>query len=334
MSTFDFISAKNLGSPVPAAIGGMGIGDTLSDSSTFTPTSLGSNAWWKISANAAAPASVSSEPTTIFKTGFIALVGGATTWNSGANGYYIGNGTISSGTWTMTLNFTEGTGNVSTQVIGFRAYQVSADLSSSTLIAGIGNTNGWKYGASVTATTNGYTITATSVPAVSISASTPYLYIEIVVNTTAQTTGVTACTLARTSLAIPAIAYTRNPSESLTTTDTPTRAGSTFNRSQSESLTTSDTPSRIYNAIRTIAESVGPASDSVARVFTGARTITEAPITDDAVTRIFNGTRIVTETLTTADIVTRKAQFNRAITENLTSGGGSTTVIKIFPIMD
>jgi len=126
---------------------------------------------------------------------------------------------IAAGTWTASVVITPGSVAAQAFAVGVRAYQVSADLATTTLITlttpsgGSAGANGWEYAANQTASLGAaltFTLTMASVGAVTLS-TTKNLYIGLVLKFAADDTLTQPYVLTSFTLTVPALTYPTAP---------------------------------------------------------------------------------------------------------------------------
>ena len=282
-----------------------------------------------------------SQPAGPNKTGWMCAIKAATTL-SGNDLLPISS--IAAGTWTWNQHWTSGALSPDYTVY-VKAWQCNADLTTMTQLfdwQSIGTMPAQPLGGSGN-------LTGTFNPgALTFSASTPYLYMELMARVTTGSASLTAvnnsiATNSAATATIPAVSYARVPVNTITSaTEAATRA-LVQARTVSDTITAAaDTVARTYTANRTVTNTITSATDAIVRALVQARTVSETvtaaadavsralvlsrTVTNsitaavDSVARIFTANRTITETITSAvDTIARTVQFNRTVSNTIAS---------------
>jgi len=244
---------------------------------------------------------------------------------------------VGAGTWTVSVVITPASLGAAAFLVGMRAYQVSSDLATATLITlttptgGSAGANGWEYSASQTASVGAaltFTLTMASVGAVTLVTASKYLYVEFILKFSTDDTVAQTYALTSFTLTVPALGYTRTPADTLGAgTDAITRAFAGVRVPTVANVVPADSLTRTYGATRAPAETTTVTAQAVTRAFVGVRPVTDATtVTADTPARIFAGTRSpALSTPAGTDAVTRTYGAVRAPTDSTPAGTDAVT---------
>ena len=155
-------------------------------------------------------ANAGSQPAGPQNRGFVAAVTGRSAYGADDRAP---RASIAAGNWTLSLTF-GGTGLLGPTVnLGIKVWQVSADLSTATVI------RDWDYRPELVGRTGAATITASAFNpgAVTMNSATPYLYFEFMLRVTSGGSNIIAnpITISGVAVDLPAVSYARGPTDGI-----------------------------------------------------------------------------------------------------------------------
>jgi hypothetical protein len=245
---------------------------------------------------------------------------------------------IAAGNWTFTFGWSIGTVPFTGGAfqVALRAWQASADRTTSALIPFTGASNGWIFSPTITpgtATTGSSGITANNPGLVTFAGASPFVFLEVYLKeTTVGTLATAPFTFTSTTLATPkatygrasadttvlteagsrAVVLTRKPIETLpTVTDAAGRVASQ-NRGATDATTLTDAAGRKVALTRGPVDALPTLTDAPSRRVTVGRALTDtAPLGSDAAVRVSAVNRAGNDTAPATDSASRRSVLTR-----------------------